>query len=377
MFGRKNDECNFEISLQTFRSAQHFINLEDCWIRFSETALSEDHGQGWYFALELGPLVQSRDLEKTLRRLPNTSCLADFLDLAIDDSDGEDTVRNPHYTYTKWGHHVSLAYLPGPPLVTYAEMQELQTKLTARLKDWMETREQLTTRKEDWLRTKKFTVYDKGDDQNWFKHDLSQWSIEAIQRLVREQRLRLDWEFPDDADAWGRFFFCMRRDSTRHCETESLIANIQQSQVAVPQASSPWLHLSLQEDRLAAGNPEMHDLLYWLREVIKWEPMSGFQLLEMRRGINGEKIFKYSAHVILDSSAWHVTPQLEESGLMCVEGCYEHVSIVYKGWYYPTPIALCAGTHEEAADAMAAQRREPWSISASLLKCFCPILCQL
>ena len=74
--------------------------------------------------------------------------------------------------------------------------------------------------------------------------------------------------------------------------------------------------------------------------------------------------------MILDSSAWHVTPQLEENGLMCVEGCYEPVSMVYKGLYSPTPMAFYAGTHEEAADAMETQRREPWSISASLLKCF-------
>jgi hypothetical protein len=86
------------------------------------------------------------------------------------------------------------------------------------------------------------------------------------------------------------------RETPHHCEAESLIAKIQNSQVAVPQASCPWLHFSLQEDRLAADSPEMHDLLYWLREVIKWEPGSGVELLEMRRDINRAKIFKYSAH---------------------------------------------------------------------------------
>jgi hypothetical protein len=370
VFGIENGECNFEMSLQAFRSVQHFINLENCWIRFSETTLSEDHGQGWYFALELGPLVQSRALQQALGQLPNTSCLQEFLDY-----DGEN-IGDPHYTCTKWGHHVSLAYLPGLPLVTYAEMKQLQTKLTQRLQAWILTRHQVALRKEDFLRTKTFKVYDVNDDQSYFKHDLSTWPIDTIQKLVLQNRLRLDEEFPDQ-DAWARFYFCMQRDSTRHCEAESLIAKIQNSQVAVPQASCPWLHFSLQEDRLAADNPEMHDLLYWLREVIKWEPGSGVELLEMRRDINRAKIFKYSAHVILDSSAWHVTPQLEENGLMCVEGCYEPVSMVYKGLYSPTPIAFYAGTHEEAADAMETQRREPWSISASLLKCFCPILCQL
>ena len=139
MFGIENGECNFEMSLQAFRSVQHFINLENCWIRFSETTLSEDHGQGWYFALELGPLVQSRDLQQALGQLPNTSCLQEILDHAVIDYDGEETVRDPHYTCTKWGHHVSLAYLPGPPLVTYAEMEQLQTKLTARLQAWILT----------------------------------------------------------------------------------------------------------------------------------------------------------------------------------------------------------------------------------------------
>ncbi len=192
MFGIENGECNFEISLQTFRSVQHFINLENCWIRFSETTLSKDHGQGWYFALELGPLVQSRELQQALGQLPNTSCLQEFLDY-----DGEETVRDPHYTCTKWGHHVSLAYLPGPPLVTYAEMEQLQTKLTARLQAWILTRHQVTLRKDEFLRTKKFKVYDVDDDQAWFKHDLSTWPIETIQKLVLQNRLRLDEEFPD------------------------------------------------------------------------------------------------------------------------------------------------------------------------------------